>query len=98
MLQPHAGEKRRAELAQMFGAGHSYDTRVQRRRNRFVETLVAAKFFAAVFIDDYDCLTDLAACRNFSMQVWESVANVASVSRGFEGRDACREPINRLRF
>ena len=64
----------------------------------FAEAIVAAKVFAAVCIEGYFRLTDIAARSKFSMQVGEHAPNVAIARHGLRGRDACRGPTGRFRF
>jgi len=47
-------------------------------RNRFAEAFFAAKVFAAVCIEGYFRLTDIAARSKFSMQVGEHAPNVGA--------------------
>jgi hypothetical protein len=54
-------------------------------RNRFAEPLAAAKVFAAVFVDGYHRLTDIAARPKFPVQAWKSVANVRTRTARIEG-------------
>jgi hypothetical protein len=57
----------------------------RRSRNRFAEAVVAAKVFAAVCIEGYFRLTDIAARSKFSMQVAERATNVAIARHGLRG-------------
>jgi len=50
----------------------------RRDRNRFAEAFVAVQVFAAVCIEGYFRLTDIAARSKFSMQVGEHAPNVGA--------------------